>query len=72
MSYLTVVRKEVMELHKTCGWIIVYGRRKVGKTFLLRNLTKWDAYILVRRDLSIRSEGIEIENLNDLVNKIGE
>jgi len=72
MSYLTVVRKEVEELRKTRGWVIVFGRRKVGKTFLLRNLTKWDVYILVRRDLSIRSEEIKIESLDDLVNKVGE
>ena len=72
MSYLTIVRKEVEELSKLHGWVIVYGRRKTGKTFMLRNLTTWNAYILIRRDLSIRSEEIKIKDVNDLVNKVGE
>ncbi len=70
MSYLTVVRNEIEDLKKIRGWILLYGRRKVGKTFLLRNFIKWDEYITVRRDLSIRSEEIEVKNFKDLIVKV--
>lgn len=37
------------------SWLMVYGRRKTGKTFLLRNFCKFDAYFLVKKDLSVFS-----------------
>lgn len=41
---------------KQRGWILLYGRRKTGKTYMLRNLYLPDVYILVKRDLSLWSE----------------
>lgn len=71
MRYLTVVRDEVEEINSIKGWILLYGRRKVGKTFLLKNFVKWDAYITVRRDLSLRTENVEIQKMEDFTNKVG-
>lgn len=46
-------------------WLMVYGRRKTGKTFLLRNFCKFDAYFLVKKDLSVFSgeDQITIEEM---------
>ncbi len=30
--------------------VLVYGRRKVGKTFFIKNFTKWDKFFLIKRD----------------------
>ncbi len=71
MDYITVVRSEAKELENIRGWILLYGRRKVGKTFLLKNFMKWDAYIVVRRDLSLRAENIKINNIKEIPEKVG-
>jgi len=71
VDYITVVRSEAKELENIRGWILLYGRRKVGKTFLLKNFMKWDAYIVVRRDLSLRAENIKINNIKEIPEKVG-
>ena len=35
---------------KLGDWKLVYGRRKTGKTFFVKNFTEWDEYFFVRRD----------------------
>jgi len=56
MSYITqIIRNETRSLEQK-GWILLYGRRKTGKTYLLRNLYSPDIYILVKRDLSLWSD----------------
>lgn len=56
MGYITqIIRSETESLEQK-GWILLYGRRKTGKTYLLRNLYSPDVYILVKRDLSLWSE----------------
>ncbi len=34
-------------------WVYVYGRRKTGKTFFVKNFTDWDEYFFVRKDSSL-------------------
>ncbi len=53
-----IERREARELAESTGWLLIYGRRKVGKTFLVRRAVKWDAYFTVRRDGVIVSEGV--------------
>ena len=53
-----IKRKEARELAESTGWLLIYGRRKVGKTFLVKRAGKWDAYFTVRRDGVIVSEGV--------------
>lgn len=55
MNYI-IKRKERKEIEKIKGWLLIYGRRKVGKTFLVRNFLKQDSYFLVKRSLSIVNE----------------
>lgn len=52
MDYI-IARKEAEEIERESAWLLVYGRRKTGKTFLLRNFCKLDSYFLVKRDLSV-------------------
>ncbi|MFV2014398.1 MAG: hypothetical protein ACC656_03140 [Candidatus Heimdallarchaeota archaeon] len=35
-----IARKEVNEISKIKKWILIYGRRKTGKTFLVENFLK--------------------------------
>ena len=70
MSYITVIRREAEEIARQPGWLMLYGRRKVGKTFLLKNMVKWDLYISVRRDLSIRVEPEREVSLNSLADLV--
>lgn len=43
-------------------WVLVYGRRKTGKTFLIQNFVDYDEYYFVKRNKSVLSENNE--NLN--------
>ncbi|MEM3227829.1 MAG: hypothetical protein QXK65_02695, partial [Candidatus Micrarchaeaceae archaeon] len=43
---LEIERRERKDLAANKGWILVYGRRKVGKTYMLRRYVSWDIYIL--------------------------
>ncbi|MGC8995005.1 MAG: AAA family ATPase [Pyrobaculum sp.] len=42
-------RRECRRVAGAAGWLLVYGRRKVGKTFTLRNCARYDLYITVTR-----------------------
>ena len=53
---MIIVRGEAEEIKKIRTWTLVYGRRKTGKTFLLRNLTDYDEYYFVKRDREILTD----------------
>ena len=44
-----IKRWECTLLEKTKNWLLVYGRRKTGKTFLLRKCVKWDTYLTITK-----------------------
>jgi len=44
-----ITRQEIGILRELNGWTLIYGRRKVGKTFLVRNFVGKDDYILIKR-----------------------
>ena len=48
-------RREARDLEDT--WTLLYGRRKTGKTYLLRHMVEKDQYILVGREGTIWIEG---------------
>jgi len=50
-----IPRTEVHEIKKK-GWVLLYGRRKVGKTFLIRNFVDYTHYFFVERDGPILME----------------
>ncbi len=45
---IAIPRMEVHEVERK-GWVLLYGRRKVGKTFLVRNFVKHTHYFFVER-----------------------
>ena len=51
---ISITRFSEIERWKNIGkWVIVYGRRKVGKSYFIRNYTKWNRYYFVGRSGSI-------------------
>ena len=48
--------EELRRLEEGKKWILVYGRRKTGKTFLVENNLKYDLYFFVNRDRTIISK----------------
>ncbi|QOJ78836.1 ATP-binding protein [Infirmifilum lucidum] len=46
---IEIARRECSWLRATEGWLLVYGRRKTGKTWLLRRCLDWDMYVTVTR-----------------------
>lgn len=70
-----ITRKETGEIKKIRGWMILFGRRKVGKTYLLKHFLDYDVYFLVRRDGTVIAERIaqeRIDDLNVLINVVKE
>jgi len=47
---------EVKRINEIKKWILVYGRRKTGKTFLVENFVKYDEYFFVKRDRTLISK----------------
>lgn len=54
---MIIERKEAERLKSINKWSLVYGRRKTGKTFLVRNFIKYDDYFFVKRDRAVIAEG---------------
>jgi AAA+ ATPase superfamily predicted ATPase len=65
VTLITVPRKDVKKVKKLKGWILIYGRRKVGKTFLVRNFIKSDVYVLVKRGGGALITGEPLKRTND-------
>ncbi len=51
-----VKRQEQQLLTSTSAWTLVYGRRKTGKTYLIKQFVPWDRYFFVKRDRTILDE----------------
>ena len=69
-----IPRSEAEEINAIPGWVLLYGRRKVGKTFLLRHFVPHDAYFSVRRDGSVLFEGPPMESVGSptlLMERVG-
>jgi hypothetical protein len=61
---IIIERYEAGLARRASGNLLVYGRRKVGKTYLVRNFIKYDIYVLVNRGGGIYIEGGPFENLD--------
>ncbi len=61
-----IYRDESDEIKKLNGWILIYGRRKVGKTFLIKNFLDYDVFFRVNRDGSILAENFVISTINNM------
>jgi hypothetical protein len=64
---ISIIRYSDIERWKNTGkWVIVYGRRKVGKSYFVRNYTKWDKYYFVgrSRNIFVNNERISYESFS--------
>lgn len=60
---MIIVRpNEIKAITESKKWMLVYGRRKTGKSFLVENFAKYDDYFFVKKDKSI----IDKKNNNTL------
>lgn len=48
------------------SWVMIYGRRKIGKTFMIKNFVKWDYYFLVGQAGTIWCEGAPVKKFSIL------
>ena len=48
--------EEERRINMSNKWVMIYGRRKTGKTFLVENFIDFDEYFFVKRDRSIISK----------------
>jgi len=61
---IIIPRSEAEEISRSKGWILVFGRRKTGKTFLLRKMVPHDYYFFVTRGGEIfDASGGEVKTL---------
>ncbi|MGC8572373.1 MAG: ATPase [Candidatus Micrarchaeia archaeon] len=57
MSEIIIPRpSDVDRLNNSGPWKMVYGRRKTGKSFLIKNFTKYDRFFFVNRDSTVLDE----------------
>lgn len=67
MKYpLVINRIECDSLKKLPGYVLLYGRRKTGKTFLLSELLTFDVYALVKHGGGIHIEGAPVTRITEL------
>ncbi|MHA1583338.1 MAG: AAA family ATPase [Candidatus Baldrarchaeia archaeon] len=76
MRKFVVERSEAEIIRKHPSWVLVYGRRKTGKTFMLKNFLNWKTYITISRGLNIlvekrsgKTEIVELKKLPSIVEK---
>ncbi len=70
---MIIRRREAESINKERTWTLIYGRRKTGKTFILRNFVNHDHYFYVRRDGVTLAEGMipeRIERTEDLTSLV--
>lgn len=66
MVHEQVARRISNDIEANPGWSLIFGRRKVGKTFLVDNFVAHDVFFTVRIDRSISARGIDLQRLSDL------
>lgn len=53
---MIIVRPELTRRITSGSWVMVYGRRKTGKTFLVKQFQRYDRFYFVGRDRTILEE----------------
>lgn len=66
MVHERVSRQVSHDVEANPSWSLIYGRRKVGKTFLVDNFVTHDVFFTVRVDRSISARGYVTDRLGDL------
>jgi len=47
---------DIKRVESAGPWKLIYGRRKTGKSFLIKNFTKYDKFFFVNRDATVLDE----------------
>lgn len=71
---IIIKRREEETLKNLKGWILVYGRRKTGKTFMLRKVFPRSNYFVVTRSGDIATwngEGFSYTSIPEAITRIG-
>jgi hypothetical protein len=66
MVHERVERRISDDIEANPSWSMIYGRRKVGKTYLVDKFVSHDVFFTVRVDRSINARGIDVPNVGDL------
>jgi len=64
ITIIAVTRKHTEKLNDLSSYTLIYGRRKVGKTFLVKNFIDHDLYFIVKRGGGIIAEDDSITNID--------
>ncbi len=71
MSYCIINRRECRELKEMSEPLLIYGRRKTGKTWLAKHCIKHEAYVLITREATcLVGEDLYEQNLSDCMKYI--
>jgi hypothetical protein len=71
---LNIDRREEEELKKLKGWVMIYGRRKTGKTYMLRRTFRDAQYFMITRTgYVIHEEGEKYTymNVKEAIGRVG-
>ena len=60
MVKIVLERSESSEISSNPGWALVFGRRKVGKTYMIQNFVPHDVYFSVHTDRSVSARGFDV------------
>jgi len=69
---VVIERWECKSLARSNRWLLVYGRRKTGKTFLLRRCVNWSMYVTITKTRTCIVEHggeVEFQNLDACLRK---
>jgi len=66
MVHIIVPRHEAKTITENPSWSLIYGRRKVGKSFMIENFIPHDVYFSIRLDRSVYCRGFIVSELSDL------
>jgi hypothetical protein len=66
MVHERVARRISNDIESNPSWSLIFGRRKVGKTYLVDNFVAHDVFLTVRVDRSISARGIDTPYIGDL------
>jgi len=64
VTIIVVTRRYAEKLDDLSNYTLIYGRRKVGKTFLVKNFIDHDLYFIVKRGGGIIAEDDSITNID--------
>ncbi len=64
VTVIVVTRENADKLNQLSNYTLIYGRRKVGKTFLVKNFLEYDHYAIVKRGGGMIVEDDPLRNID--------